>query len=153
MKKVIVVTGASSGMGREFALQISQKEKVDEIWVIARTKERLEDLQKSTAAKIVPIPMDLTDREKVRECYVSRLEEEKPEVKILANCAGFGIFDHTENIDTDILTNMIDLNVTALVALTVSRTMRSRALPGFSAGSVSVVSVDTATAFTARSAR
>ena len=117
MKKVIVVTGASSGMGREFALQISQKEKVDEIWVIARTKERLEDLQKSTAAKIVPIPMDLTDREKVRECYVSRLEEEKPEVKILANCAGFGIFDHTENIDTDILTNMIDLNVTALVAL------------------------------------
>ena len=45
------------------------------------------------------------------------------------------------------------VHVTALVALTVSRTMRSRALPGFSAGSVSVVSVDTATAFTARSAR
>ena len=31
MKKIIVVTGASSGMGREFTLQISQKEKVDEI--------------------------------------------------------------------------------------------------------------------------
>ena len=36
MKDIIVVTGASSGLGKEFVLQIAKKEKVDEIWVIAR---------------------------------------------------------------------------------------------------------------------
>ena len=38
MKKIIVVTGASSGMGKEFVLQISRKVTVDEIWVIARSE-------------------------------------------------------------------------------------------------------------------
>ncbi|MBR3392780.1 MAG: SDR family NAD(P)-dependent oxidoreductase [Firmicutes bacterium] len=117
MKKIIVVTGASSGMGREFTLQISQKEKVDEIWVISRTKKKLEALQKETAARIVPLPMDLTDREEVSKTYIARLEEEKPEVVVLANCAGFGIFDHTENIKADVLANMVDLNVTAMVLM------------------------------------
>lgn len=116
MKKVIVITGASSGMGREFALQIDKKEKVDEIWVIARNKDRLKELQKSISTKIVPISIDLTNREQIKKHYLVRLKKEKPEVKILANCAGFGIFDHTENIDTDILMNMVDLNVTAYVA-------------------------------------
>ena len=117
MKKIIVVTGASSGMGREFVLQISEKEEVDEIWVIARNKERLNELKKAVSTKIVPISMDLTDREQIKKNYLARLKKEKPEVQILANCAGFGIFDHTENIDTDTLVNMVDLNVTAYVAL------------------------------------
>ncbi|MBQ3464973.1 SDR family NAD(P)-dependent oxidoreductase [Candidatus Saccharibacteria bacterium] len=116
MKKIIVITGASSGMGREFALQIDKKEKVDEIWVIARNKERLEELKNSISTKIVPISIDLTDRKEIKEKYLAKLKKEKPEVKILANCAGFGVFDHTENIDADILTNMVDLNVTAYVA-------------------------------------
>ena len=117
MKKIIVITGASSGMGRQFAIQIDKKEKVDEIWVIARNKERLEELKESVSAKIVPISIDLTDREQIKKKYLARLKSEKPEVKILANCAGFGIFDHTENIDTDTLINMVDLNVTAYVAM------------------------------------
>ena len=41
MKEIIMITGASSGMGREFAMQIEKKYQVDEIWVIARRKERL----------------------------------------------------------------------------------------------------------------
>ena len=85
MKKIIVVTGASSGMGRQFVLQIDKKEKVDEIWVIARNKERLEELKKSVSAKIVPISIDLTNREQIKKHYLARLEKEKPEVKILAN--------------------------------------------------------------------
>ena len=40
--KIAVVTGASSGMGKEFAYQIDRKYgKLDEIWLIARRKERL----------------------------------------------------------------------------------------------------------------
>ncbi len=46
MKNIIVVTGASSGMGREFAIQITRKIRADEIWVIARRKEQLDELKK-----------------------------------------------------------------------------------------------------------
>ena len=42
--KIAVVTGASSGMGKQFALQLSAYEQVDEIWAIARRKEALEAL-------------------------------------------------------------------------------------------------------------
>ena len=41
MKNIIVVTGASSGMGKDFVKQIEKKEKVDEIWVLARREDRL----------------------------------------------------------------------------------------------------------------
>ena len=45
MKEIMIITGASSGMGKEFARQIEKKYKVDELWVIARRKERLESLK------------------------------------------------------------------------------------------------------------
>lgn len=115
-KKIIIVTGASSGMGKEFLLQISEKEKVDEIWAIARRRERLNDLAKVVDTKIKVLPLDLsldTDLKK----YKNQLEKEKPEIVILANCAGFGKFDHTENIDLETKLNMIDLNVKASVAI------------------------------------
>ena len=48
MKKIIVVTGASSGLGKEFIYQISEKEKVDEIWAIARNKDKLEECNNIT---------------------------------------------------------------------------------------------------------
>ena len=43
-KKIAVITGASSGMGREFALRIDGEEKFDEIWLIARRADRLEEI-------------------------------------------------------------------------------------------------------------
>lgn len=45
MKEIIIVTGASSGLGREFVRQIELKVNVDEIWVIARREERLKELK------------------------------------------------------------------------------------------------------------
>ena len=45
MKEIIVVTGASSGIGREFVRQIELKENYDEIWVIALREERLKELK------------------------------------------------------------------------------------------------------------
>ena len=61
--KIAVVTGASSGMGREFVLQLEQYITVDEIWVIARRGERLCELQGEVGAKIRPISLDLTESE------------------------------------------------------------------------------------------
>lgn len=114
-KEIIIITGASSGMGREFFDSISQKEMVDEIWVLARRKDRLEEL-KSERSKIVPIEIDLTDGERLRD-FGSRLQDENPRVKILVNCAGFGKFDHYENIPVETELNMIDLNCRAMVSM------------------------------------
>lgn len=117
MKKVIVITGASSGMGKEFLLQIIEKEKdFDEIWAIARREDRLKELKETVCDKIVPIKLDLTSESDLLK-YKNRVDKEKPNILILANCAGFGIFDHSENIKTEVKLNMIDLNVKAPVAL------------------------------------
>ena len=117
MKKIIVVTGASSGMGKEFMLQILEKEKdIDEVWAIARREDRLKELKKEFSEKIVPIKLDLTYEDDMLK-YRDRLKKERPIIVILANCAGFGIFDHSENVDTITKLNMIDLNVKAPVAM------------------------------------
>ncbi len=117
MKKIIVVSGASSGMGKEFLLQILEKEpNIDQIWAIARRDDRLLELKKSVSKKIIPLKLDLTDKDDLLK-YKNKLTKEKPDVIILANCAGFGVFDHSLNIDTNVKLNMIDLNVKAPVAL------------------------------------
>ena len=114
-KRIIVVTGASSGFGKEFVEQISVKEKVDEIWAIARREDKLNEL-KEKIDNLVVLPLDLTKEEDLLK-YKAKLEEEKLNIVILANCAGFGIFDHSENISLETKLNMIDLNVKAPVAL------------------------------------
>ena len=58
--KIAVITGASSGMGKEFVLQLSREKQLDEIWVIARRRERLEALQNEVSVKIRPVALDLT---------------------------------------------------------------------------------------------
>lgn len=115
-KKVIVVSGASSGIGKEILLLLEKKYKADEIWAIARSENKLKELQSMVKTTVVPIPLDLSDKAAIQSVYKAKLEEEKPEILVLANCAGFGVFDHTENVDTDILTNMVDLNCTSYVA-------------------------------------
>ena len=102
MKKIIVVTGASSGMGLEFIKQIINIEKdIDEIWAIARSGDILKKIKKEVSDKIVPIELDLTKEEDLIK-YKNKINKEEVNVVILANCAGFGIFDHSENIDLNV---------------------------------------------------
>ncbi len=68
MKEIIMITGASSGMGREFAMQIEKKYQVDEIWVIARRKERLESLKEKLQTKVRVFALDLT-QERIFRSY------------------------------------------------------------------------------------
>ena len=116
MKEIMVITGATSGIGKQVALSLDKKEDVDEIWAIARSKENLEALQSEFKNKIVPIPLDLSDLDSIKE-YQRLLKENDVNIKVLANCAGFGIFDHTENIDPAIIENMINLNCSALALM------------------------------------
>ena len=115
--KIAVITGASSGMGREFVKQVWRKEKFDEIWVIARRKEALESLKKEVKVKIRPISLDLKNPESF-EIYKKFLKEENPEVALLANIAGYGKFGKYDQVSLEDCMGMIDLNCKALVAMT-----------------------------------
>jgi len=115
--KIAVVTGASSGMGREFVLQLTQYVPVDEIWVIARRAEALEKLKGEAAVPVRPVALDLCKEESFDE-YAALLKQEMPEVALLVNAAGFGKFGTYDKIPLTDDCRMIDLNCKALVAFT-----------------------------------
>ena len=114
---VAIVTGASSGMGKEFVLQLSQYVNVDAIWVIARREEALKQLQELVDVTVRPICLDLC-KEESYAAFAQILAEEKPDIKLLVNAAGFGKFGGFEQIPTQDDYRMIDLNCKALVAMT-----------------------------------
>ena len=115
--KIAIVTGASSGMGKEFVLQLSKYVEVDEIWVIARRESALEALKATSTVPVRPISLDLCDPESFT-VMAQLLEAEKPDVKLLVNAAGFGKFGDFRQIPLEEDWRMIDLNCKALVAMT-----------------------------------
>ena len=115
--KIAIVTGASSGMGREFVRQLHAYIQPDEIWAIARRKSALEELSAETTIPIRPIVLDLGQQESFRE-FAALLQAEKPEVELLVNAAGFGKFGDFQAIPLEDDLGMIDLNCKSLVAMT-----------------------------------
>ena len=115
--KIAVITGASSGIGWEFVKGIDQSELLDEIWVIARRRERLEEVARTVKTKVRPIALDLTAPESF-ETYKQMLEEEKPEIRVLVNNSGFGVFGAFTERPLEQQLKIIDLNDKALVSMT-----------------------------------
>jgi len=114
-KRIGIITGASSGLGVEFAKQVDAAYDLDEIWLVARREERL----KTTAgllkrAKGVIVPLDLRKKEDI-EILGKRLDDQKPDIKVLVNNAGFAKKGNFEAIDLGKQLDMIDVNVRAVV--------------------------------------
>ena len=114
---IAIVTGASSGMGREFVLQLGKYVDVEEIWVIARREAALKALQEQVTTPVRPVVLDLLQPQSF-ETYAALLAKERPNVKLLVNAAGFGKFGKFENISVEDDCRMIDLNTKALVLMT-----------------------------------
>ena len=114
---IAIVTGASSGMGKDFVLQLPGAVAVDEIWAIARRGGELEKLRELSAVPVRPIVLDLC-REESFATYAALLEAQKPNVRLLVNAAGFGKFGTYSRIDTEDECRMIDLNCKALLMMT-----------------------------------
>ena len=112
---IAIVTGASSGMGREFVMQLSQYVQVDEIWAVARREDALKAIP--AAVPVRPVVLDLCENASF-DTFAALLEAEKPNVRLLVNGAGFGKFGSFENISLEDELRMIDLNCKALVAMT-----------------------------------
>ena len=114
---IAIVTGASSGMGREFVLQLKEYVQVDGIWVIARRKEALESLKQEVDLPIRPIALDLADSAAFATLE-QLLQAEKPNIRLLVNAAGFGKFGSHSRISPEDEAKMIDLNCKAVVLMT-----------------------------------
>lgn len=115
---IAIITGASSGIGLEyFKSLIERKEKLSEIWVIARSKEKLLELQELTDISVKVLAYDLTDSQSYQE-IAEILAENKPEIKYLFCGSGFGRFESILDDDLKVLENMIDLNCKGVLAMT-----------------------------------
>ena len=116
--KIAVVTGASSGMGRETIIQLWEHFKgFDEIWIIARRRERLDELDRQAGVPLRKFALDLT-RERDRDVLSQALVTVKPQVKFLVNAAGFGKIGRVEELGLKSETDMVVLNCEALCAVT-----------------------------------
>ena len=114
---IAIVTGASSGIGREFVRLLDAQKKYDAIWVIARRKERLLELAKQSETPVLAVPLDLGEKESVRE-LAEHLKKENPNVRMLINAAGYGKIGNYKEVSLEDTEGMIDLNCRAAVAVT-----------------------------------
>lgn len=114
--KIAVVTGASSGIGRELLLAIDKEYSYDEIWAIARRADRLEELRKQCRNTLRPVCLDLTDADSI-DRYGQLLAQSQPEIAMLINAAGCGVFGPFEEQDLKAQLASARLNSLALTAM------------------------------------
>lgn len=116
MKKIAIITGASTGLGREFVKLIKNKDEIEEIWAIARHEDKLNKLRKQMGKKIKPISMDMSDRTRI-EKFGKMLSASDVEVQYLVNNAGYAKFCSYNDLNVKESLNMIDLNIGGVVAM------------------------------------
>lgn len=118
MKNIAIVTGASSGIGKEFFLSLKNKEQeLDEIWVIARSEDKLKALQTEISLPLRIFPLDLSENESI-DRLEAVLREESPAIKYLICASGFGRFQGVLQDDNAVLQNMVNLNCRSIVGIT-----------------------------------
>ncbi len=118
MKNIAIVTGASSGIGKQFFLSLNDKaDELDEIWVVARSKDKLETLQALTSIPVKVFALDLSETSSTT-VLESALQANDVKIQYLICASGFGRFGATESENPAVLQNMVDLNCRSIVGLT-----------------------------------
>ena len=109
---IVLVTGASSGIGYESAILLARKG--HKVYGAARRVERMEPLREFG---VVPVPVDVTSEESMQAC-VSRILADEGRIDVLVNNAGFGYFGAIENVPMEEARRQLEVNVFGLARLT-----------------------------------
>ena len=117
--RTAIVTGASSGLGRELANGIKARfPEIEEVWLVARRKERLMELAGEMGGlRCEIIAADITTAEGMA-AFEGALKEKKPDLRLLINNAGCGRLGDFDSMEPAGQLTMIDLNIRALTAVT-----------------------------------
>ena len=110
-KKVILITGASSGIGFDAARMLARQG--HKVYAAARRVERMEPLRDKG---VVPLPMDVTDEASMSEGVKTVLETEG-RIDVLINNAGYGYFGAIENVTMEEARRQLEVNVFGLARL------------------------------------
>ena len=115
---IAILTGASAGLGQSFFKSlIARYPDLDGIWLIARRKERLEQMAADSPVPVTVLPLDLVDPASY-DALGDKLKAEGARVKILINNAGLGELDNVADSTWPVQSRMVDLNCRALTAVT-----------------------------------
>lgn len=115
--RIAVITGASSGLGRAFALETGRLGGIDEIWLIARRRENLERLAGELPVKGRVFALDLLAEDSFASLK-KLLEEERPAIALLVNNAGRGSAVSFEEESLQDMGDMVRLDAEVPVKLT-----------------------------------
>ena len=114
-RRIALVTGASSGLGKMYACLAAERFKdIDEIWLVARREDKLAETAELVSRTTRSIVCDLSESEDLEKLRFI-LKEENVRVGILFNCAGFGKIGDYGSLNIEQQTGMIDVNCTAAV--------------------------------------
>ena len=108
-----IITGASSGIGKEIALYLSDLGY--DIIVVGRNEFELRDIQKVVKTKVEVVKMDLSDRV---NCWKLHEMYKKETIEVLVNNAGFGVHGFVTETSLEKDLDLIDVNITAVHILT-----------------------------------
>lgn len=118
MKNIIIITGASSGIGMEFARQMDGYfTNIDEFWLVARREEPLNRLAGELQHRSRVFPMDITRKSEL-DLLEDTVIEQNAAVRMLINCAGYGLMGYFCEQEPEGELGMIRLNCEALTDMT-----------------------------------
>lgn len=115
-KNIAIITGASSGFGKEFVRLLAKERTIDEIWAVARDEKKLQRLSAEFKKKLKTFSVDLSVKQEL-ESFAEEIKKVSVTVRFLINNAGYGKFGSYKNLTIHESVNMIDLNVSAVVQM------------------------------------
>lgn len=117
--KKVIITGASSGIGRHLVREVAKRGA--DVIIIARSTDKLKrlkaEIEMQYDVRVEPFTVDMGDLSQVKAAFET-INMQWPTIDVLINNAGFGVFDYFEASDLDVMRRMFAVNVLGLMAAT-----------------------------------
>lgn len=104
---IAIVTGATGDIGEEFVKSLLSE--TDQVWAVGRSENKLTSLKEKYGDKIVPVRVDLSDRDDIFS-FCRKIESGKPEIRYLVNNAGVAKMKPVSEFTLEEISDMLDIN-------------------------------------------